>query len=165
MKRLKVMLLMVVMSVCLTGCGGELWQGVGLGLGAGSTVDAVGKGLDEKRAQLSALYDEAILKMENAGDLDELEVAKAEVDRLQVALTTVVGSKTVLGEVTDGVPLQEKGFESIIEIVLGIAVLLGGNEFRKRRGYDIAKQKLMARATPADAAVIHETIKKSTLLG
>ncbi|KKN01655.1 hypothetical protein LCGC14_1125580 [marine sediment metagenome] len=156
---MKTILLTIVCSLILMvgGCS-ETLTGIGIGVAATETAKTWEGNIGAKRVELDLLYDTAILQMENATSMEEVEAAKKRVEEITVAKIVNEAVTTVVAPADE----RPKTTQEWMTYGMGLLLAFGGNEMRKRTGYQKAISRLEAKATPEEAAKIHETVKAST---
>jgi len=169
MKKVMVVLAaLFCIPLLMAGCDNGILAGVGIGAGGSEALNAYEESLEAKRIELDQLYDEEIARMEAARDPNELAFHKKKAEEIQIARVANLGARTVVREIKlqmTGEPSGEGGQPSDVWTRLLIEagmMLVLGNEYRKRRGYEKGINRLTTEAQPDVAEHIHETIKHST---
>lgn len=163
----KVMVMLVVLfcvPLFVTGCDNGILTGIGIGAGGGEALKAYEEGLEAKRVELDQLYDEEIARMQAATDPNELAFHKKKAEEIQIARVANLGIRTGIQEVRARMGGEEGGQSSdawIRMLMEAGMMLVLGNEYRKRRGYEKGIDRLTTEAEPKTAEHIHNTIKHS----
>lgn len=146
----------------LTGCE-QVLTGIGVGVVGSEIVDAYEQKLEEKRIELDNAYDQAIANMQAATDPNVLSFERKKAEQIQIARVANMGARVVISEIK-GEPIPANGLPNSNLLTCGLGVLLawGGNEMRKRKGYEKAVGKLVAEADPTQANHIAEVVKSGT---
>lgn len=157
----KVIGIVVCLSLFVGGC--ELLTGVGIGVGGSQALNIYEENLEAKKVELDQLYDEEIARMEDVKDPNELAFHKEKAQEIQIARVANLGARAIVQEIklqTSGEGSQSSGDWQRWLIEAGMMLVLG-NEYRKRRGYEKSVDRLTTEAEPTVAQHIHDTVKHS----
>lgn len=167
MKKVTVVLVALFCVTLFTGGCEPLWTGIGIGVGGSEALNAYEEGLEAKRVELDQLYDEEIARMETAKDPNELAFHKKKAEEIQIARVANLGARTVVREIKLRVADQPSGeggqpLDAWKRLLMEAGMMLVlGNEYRKRRGYEKGIDRLTTEAQPDVAKHIHDTVKHS----
>lgn len=166
MKKVTVMLVVLFcIPLFVTGCDNGILAGIGIGAGGSEALKIYEESLEAKRAELDQLYDEEIARMQAAADPNELAFHKKKAEEIQIARVANLGARTVVQEIKSqisGEGSQPPDVDVWLRLLMEAGgMLMLGNEYRKRRGYEKGIDRLTTEAEPVAAKHIHDTVKHS----
>lgn len=123
----------VVCSILFIG-GCELLTGIGVGVGASETATFLEENLEAKKIELAAEYEKAIVRMQNAADLNELAFETEKAQQIQIARIANAGALFAVQEIKsdDKTSDTKGGYLNLLHGIIPLALAYGGNELRKR---------------------------------
>ncbi len=126
--------LVVLFCVGLLSVGCEpILTGIGIGAGGSEALNVYEEGLEAKKVELAQLYDEAIARMQNAADPNELRFETEKAQQIQIARAANLGALTVIQEFKGkSTSEKEEGYLNLLHGLIPIALGYAGNEMRKR---------------------------------
>ena len=129
MKTVTVKILMMLFWIGLfiglfsVGCE-PILTGIGIGAGGSEALSAYEKGLESKKIELTQLYDEAIARMQNAADPNELRFETEKAQQIQIARAANLGALTVVQEFKGKSTVEKK--EGYLNLLHGLIPLAFG---------------------------------------
>ena len=129
---IKILVLVCVLSLTTMGCD-PILTGIGIGAGGSEALNVYEEGLEVKKVELAQLYDEAIARMQNAADPNELRFETEKAQQIQIARAANLGALTVIQEFKGkSTSEKEEGYLNLLHGLIPIALGYAGNEMRKR---------------------------------
>ena len=124
-------ILLICGSIAIVGC--ELLTGIGVGVGVSKTATFVEDNLRAKKIELTAEYEKAIVRMQNAADPNELRFETEKVQQIQIARAANLGALTIVQEFKGKSTAEKKeGYLNLLHGLIPIALGYAGIEMRKR---------------------------------
>lgn len=128
----KVLVVLFCIGLFSVGCEPVL-TGIGIGVGGSEALDVYEEGLEAKKIELLQLYDEAIARMQNAVDPNELRFETEKAQQIQIARAANLGALTIVQEFKGKSTVEKKeGYLNLLHGLIPIVIAFAGNELRKR---------------------------------
>lgn len=161
--------LVIVACLLCAGCSGGFTEGILIGGGSSVAVTEGQKLAQAKKSELVAEIVQLRVEQENAIDPDEIKqlearLATAEKQKMIADVAETASNIALEGLQKDwGTKDPQKQQENMMWVYgLVGSLLFGGNELRKRKGFEKGVQRLESEASPEEAKRIHDTVKHYT---